>query len=332
MGVPLVDLHIKFLVEHTIRTFRSDPERYAKEVFCDAMIDQHAVLYGQRMMNQVVDWIRQIEIPVVLGYDLDATQIPGVTIHLESSPVEKQFMGDAGFMGSMPLAPSEIPVIVKTFTPAAIELGSDGPYYIITLPADMTPEDRVLVLPGLRFRDKNDRLYNIGEFAGKPTAIPIDGQSSLQTADLSELTVISTYDDQQYRQGVMYYTENVLITVHGHSDRQEGLWLWAIVQWGLLKFRPILTATFGLDLATPQASDFAKDDQFLGTNIWRRFITLGAKAVWSWQSAKQEDLLGFLLDLNAQVSGDIGSDNGTDINTSTTPPTRKPKPVKTCGP
>lgn len=330
MGVPLVDLHLKFLVEHTIRTFRSDPERYAREVFCDALLSPHTTMYGEHMMKQVVEWISATEIPVVLGWDLDPTQIPGVTIHLESTPVQQQFMGDAGFMGSMELAPSEIPIVVPQFSPAAVEPSSDNKYFFITLPTDMSAEQRALVLPGLRFRDNNGLLYAIGSVDAKLTAVPSD--ASIQGKDLSELTVISPYNDQQFRTGVMLYNESALLTIHGHSDRQEGIWLWAIVHWGILKFRPILTATFGLDLAAPQASDFAKDDQFLGTNVWRRFITLQAKAVWSWQAAKQEDVLGFLLDLNAQVSETVGSDNGLEPVPKSDPPKKKAKPVKTCGP
>lgn len=331
MGVPLVDLHIKFIVEHTIRTFRSDPDRYAREVFCDGMLSPHSTIYGERLLQDVVNWINTVELPVVLGWDLDPAKLPGVTIHLESSPPEKMFMGDAGMMGSMPLSPAEIPVVVKGFSPKTVAVNSTGTAYVLELPDDMDAESRRLVMPGLKFRDKNGRTYNITSDGTKLVATPI-APANMQTADMSVLEVISPYNDQRFRQGAMLYTENVLITVHGHSDRQEGLWLWAIVQWGLLKFRPILTATFGLDLATPQASDFSKDDQFMGSNIWRRFITLSAKAVWSWQSAKQEDFLGFLLDLNASVSGDVGSDNGTDIDTTTTPPTRKPKPKKVCGP
>lgn len=335
MSVPLADLHLKFLVEHTIRTFRQDPDKYTKEVFGDAALEPHAALYGNIMFEQVKKWITETEIPVAVGFDLDSTQIPGVTIHLEASPVERQFMGDAGFVGSMPLEPQEIPVIVGKFSPAKIELSSTNDYFIITLPDSMSDDDQALIVSGLRFRDKNNRLYSIGKEKTNPTAIPIEGYSDVQGANLSELEVISPYNDQMYREGAMYYNENLLLTVHGHADRQEGLWLWAIVQWGILKFRPILTSTFGLDLAVPSASDFSKDDQFLGTNVWRRFITLQAKVVWSWQSAKQVDVLGYLLDLQGQVSNEVGSDNGTEDASN---PLRlngkhkrgKPKPTDAC--
>jgi hypothetical protein len=137
-----------------------------------------------------------------------------------------------------------------------------------------------------------------------PTAFQIGADTLLQ-ADLSEVEVISPYTDSLFREGVMYFDDSVVVACHGHSDRTEGLWLWAIVHWGLLKFRPILTATFGLDLAMPSTTDFSKDDSFLGENVWTRYVNLSMKSVWSWTGPQTQDILEFLSFIQATNIEDV---------------------------
>jgi len=263
------------------------------------------------MIEDIKKWIKDTEIPVLLGFDLDPAQIPGVTINLESSAPSQQFMGDAGLTFTEKLQPHEKEVLVNKFSPKNLVTSSDGLFITVTLPDTLTDAERELVLPTLRWRDKNGKEYGIGEDGVDVTAfsllespVPVPNAASISKADLSEVEVIAPFDEAIFREGVMYYDENALVTIHGHSDRTEGLWLWAIVHWGLLKFRPLLTATFGLDLAIPRASDFAKADEFLGTNVWRRFITLGARAVWSWEAARQKDVAAFIQTIKA-----VGVDN-----------------------
>jgi hypothetical protein len=312
ISVPLLDLNVKFVIDHTLRTVRNDPDRHIKEIFGDARLEPNAALYGNRMIQDVKDWITKTEIPVLLGFDLDPAQIPGVTINLESSAPNQQFMGDFGGTFTENLQPHEKEVIVERFSPKNVVLSATSDFYTITLPDSLSDEQTELVLPGLRWRDKNGKEYGIGDDKNKPTAFQVDkpGFPAISVGDFSSLEVIAPFDDALYREGAMYYDENALVTIHGHSDRNEGLWLWAIVHWGLLKFRPLLTATFGLDLAIPRASDFAKADEFLGTNVWRRFITLGARAVWSWQAARQRDVAAFILTIKGSQTN---SDEETDL-------------------
>jgi hypothetical protein len=93
------------------------------------------------------------------------------------------------------------------------------------------------------------------------------------------------------------------------------LWLWCIVQWGLLKYRPLLTAVFGLDLALPTAADFSKDDSFLGENVWTRYVTLTTKSVWSWSAGEAKDLVAFLLTIQDVSQSGAGPANpATDLS------------------
>lgn len=298
MSVPLTDLHVKYVVDFTIKTVLSDPDRYICEVFGDAKLDPHAALLGDRYFKRIKDWITTTKIPVVLGFELDPAQIPGVTIHLQRSTPLQPFLGDAGFVLSQPIQKYERNVMVPTFSPELIQPLSDGSIMFVP-PASLDPAVAQYILPGLHIFDKNQREYGIGrdQATGNPTAFQV-GKDLLSQADLDQVTVVSPYDDKLYREGVMYYEDTVTVACHGHADRNEGLWLWAFVHWGLLKFRPLLTATFGLDLAMPTAADFSKDDSFLGENVWTRYVTLSTKSVWSWTGAQSQDLAAFLLTIN----------------------------------
>lgn len=299
MSIPLVDLHVKFVIDHTLRTVRADPDRHLSDIFGCAKIDPHAALFGQKLIDDIKEWITTIEIPVVLGFELDPTQIPGVSVNLESSSPEQVFMGDAGLEITRELPESERLVVVSAFPPKNLVTSTDGTFITVTLPDDFTQEQTELVLPGLHWRDKNGKEFNIGEDGLTPTIIALEGGTPLVKGDFSQLEVITPFNDQRIRQGSMWFGETALITVQGHSDRPEGLWLWAIVTWGLLKFRPLLSSTFGLDLSEPRSSDFAKSEELMGTNVWRRFITLSAKTLWTWDSAKQNDAVAFLQTIRA---------------------------------
>ena len=299
MSVPLPDVSVKYVVDFTLRTVISNPDLYLPEIFGDAAIDPLAALMGDRFFKQVKQWVTTTKIPCVLGFDLDPAQIPGVTIHLKSSTPVQPFLADAGFVLSQQIQPYERTVVVPSFSPKEIIPSADGTYITFIPPDNQDPALNQLVMPGLHIRDKNNREYGIGTAPDtNPTAFQI-GADKLTDADLSVIEVISPYLDQQFREGVMYFDDSVVVACHGHADRSEGLWLWAIIQWGLLKYRPLLTATFGLDLAMPSASDFSKDDSFLGENVWTRYVNLSMKTVWSWVGPQSQDMLAFITSIQA---------------------------------
>lgn len=304
MSAVLLDIHIKYVIDYAISTVRKNPEKYVKEIFGDAKIDPHAVFYGDRTLKDVANWIMSTNVPVMFGYELSPAQFPGVTIHLERSSPVQSYLGDAGLQYSIPLDASERAVVLSAFTPKKVEYAADQSYATVTLPDTITDQQRQLIVPGLKFRDFQGNIFSIGENVDKPTIIP--DSVPLTQGDFQQLEVVSPYTDARYLENAMTFEEVALVTIHGHANRNEGLWLYLIVQWGLLKFRPLMISTFGLDLGMPSASDFTKDDSFLGENVWRRFITLSTKAVWSWEGPRQEDAVGFVLGLSGQSkNGDL---------------------------
>jgi hypothetical protein len=81
------------------------------------------------------------------------------------------------------------------------------------------------------------------------------------------------------------------------------MWVWAIVTWGLLRFRPLLISLFGMDLQVPSVSDISIDDGKQGNNVWVRRVTMTGKTVWSWRGPKRHDILGLVVMINAAEAG-----------------------------
>ncbi len=303
MSAPLTDIHLKNIIELGFKTIRSNPEHHLKDIFGENTLQPHAALYGPRIVEQVTQWIKTTQIPVILGFDLVDAQMPAVTVHLAGSVPASPVIGDEGLLEEEDLRAQEIEVLVKRFQPAGLDT-SDPSSYILTLPDSMPLEQRELFLPGLKIRDAKGREYLISlDDNGAIRIIQDKDTSPLAQIDTSAFEVVSPVITARFSRGNMLYEERATIVIHGNSSRPEGLWLYYIVMWTLLKFRPVLTGIFSLDLSFPQASDYSKDDSFLGENVWRRYIQITAKTVWSWEMARQRDVLGLLLSVQDGRSG-----------------------------
>jgi hypothetical protein len=194
--------------------------------------------------------------------------------------------------------------VVPKFKPANLEWSADRTQLKLTLPEEMPFEQKELVLPGLRLRDSAGREYGIViDDNGDTWAVEASSSAPLAEINSAELEVISPIMEARFNGGTMVFDETATIAIHGHADRNEGLWLYYIVLYILLKYRPVLEQTFGLMLSTPSASDFSKDDSALGTNSWRRFISITSKSAISWEAARQKDVIGLLLSVSTVSAG-----------------------------
>lgn len=299
MSIPLLDLHIKYLVDYTIKVVRADPDKYLKEIFGDARLAPHDNLYGNRLLDSVKKWIETTKINVVLGYDLSQMELPAVTVNLSSSSPVQPFLGDAGDINEEDIQPYEQDVIVGDFQAKSLEPSGDRKVLYLELKDDMDPAKAELVLPGLHIRDAQDQEFLIG-FDDEEDKLTISELSiPLDNLDASVLKVVSPLKQRRYRGGVMQFQDTVSLAVHTHQNRNEGVYLWAILVWGLLKFRPLLIETFGYDLAIPSSSDLAIDPSYMGNAVWVRQVTLTGKTVWSWEGPRLQDVVGMLLTVNA---------------------------------
>lgn len=299
MSAPLTDLVFKNLVELGVKTILSNPDKYILDIFGDMNDAPFAALYGTRTLETIKKWIQTTKIPVILGFDLVDSQVPAVTIHLAGSQPYLPYIGDESLDESSGLLPQERDVLVPAFTPKNVVWDDSRSYFILSLPTDMDFASTQLFVPGLLIRDKQGREYQIStDQHSNITIVSYTPQNPVSEIDLTSLEVVSPIFDARFSTGAMTYDETINLVIHGHSSRSEGLWLYNIVMWTLLKFRPILTGTFGMDLSMPSSSDFTKATEFGGENVWRRYITVQAKTNWTWTAERQKDLMTLILNVH----------------------------------
>jgi hypothetical protein len=299
MSIPLLDIHIKYLVDYTIKVVRSNPDKYLKEIFGDARLSPHDNLYGNRLLDSAKKWIETTKINTVLGYDLSQVELPAVTVNLAASSPSEPFIGDMGDIHEEQINSYDQDIIVEDFQAKSMDFSSDRTFIYFELKDDMDPMKAELVIPGLHLRDGKDQEFLIG-FDDCLQKLTISELSvPLSELDASVLRVVSPLKHRRYRGGVMQFQDTVSLAVHTHQSRMEGVYLWAIVVWGLLKFRPLLIETFGYDLAVPSSSDLAVDPSYMGNAVWVRQVTLTGKTVWSWEGPRLQDVIGMLLIVNA---------------------------------
>lgn len=300
MSVTMLDIHLKHVLDFGLKTVRANPDKHLRDIFGDFNLDPHAGLYGNRLIALVKNWVTKTEIPVVLGFDLSAAKIPAITVHLASTSPAQTYLADYGGTQSEELLSQEREIIIEKFVPKTLAWSSDKNSLKLQPPDDMGMEKRELFLAGLKIRDAKNREYDISQDEdGNTLIIQASDSAPLDQISSEYLEVVSPIIMARYSRGHMFMDEVATIAVHGHTDRNEGLWLYYITMWILLKYRPLMASTFGLDLALPSASDFSKDDSTLGTNTWVRFIQISAKSLWSWESARQGDVIALLASIAA---------------------------------
>jgi hypothetical protein len=293
MAFPLTDIVLRHVLQVGLNTIRANPDRHIRDIFGDAKLDPIAALYGEKTINDIKDWILKTKIPIKRGFDVVESEMPCITIHLSGATQRQALMGDYGDMESERLGHQDKEVLVKSFVPKSIDK-SDPIAYKIELPDSMTLEEKEMVMPGLTMRDAGNREYPISADCDGNVLI-LQGSQPLAALDITRLEVVSPVIEARFDRGAMIYDDSLSIVVHGHSSRNEGLWLYYIVMWTLLKFRPLMIGTFGLDLGVPTASDFSKDESYQGEQIWRRYISMSCTSVWTWEQARQKDLLALLM-------------------------------------
>jgi len=288
-----------------LKTIRANPDKHLKDIFGDFNLDPHAALYGNRLVSLVKNWVTKTEIPVVLGFDLSSAKMPAITVHLASTSPSQSYLGDYGGSESEELLTQEREIIVPKFKAKSLTMSEDNKSIKLELLPEMPIEQRELVLPGLKLRDMKSREYDISsDIDGNILVIQASDSTPLSEIAAAEFEVVSPVAMARFSRGHMMMDETATIAVHGHADRNEGLWLYYITMWIFLKYRPLMISTFGLDLAMPVASDFSKDDSTIGTNTWRRFIQVSAKSVWSWETARQKDVVALFTSMTAGRAGD----------------------------
>lgn len=81
---------------------------------------------------------------------------------------------------------------------------------------------------------------------------------------------VGTFNDE-HETGTGVFTVMVDIGIHANKGGDHVLWLYYIVAYILFKYKPALFK-LGLRLSTFSASDYSKDADKMGNNIWTRWV------------------------------------------------------------
>lgn len=294
MSIPSTELNIRHIIDFTLKTIYSNPDKYLPQIFGDLRLPPHEGLYGTRTIDAAKKWINTTKINTLLGFDLSELVLPAITVNIQSSVPSQTFLGDYGGINETQLLDYEREIVLPAFQLKSADFNADRSKILITLKEDMANPE--LVLPGLNLRDKqgNSFLIEFDDAAMSLAITPID--TPLAQADLSSaVEVISPLTTAGFTQGVMQFEETINIDIHTHQHRNELYFLHSMIMWGLLKFRPLMIEQFGFDLSLPVATDLQMDSQYLGNAVWVRRISLRSKVIYSWEGNKTQDLIGFLL-------------------------------------
>ena len=319
MGCPAINLAVKYAIEAGLKELRARPDLYLPNIFDTINTGTLSTLFGAPYLDSIKNWLQKTDIPVVLGWGVDYTKLPSVSVALGSAQPVQGFIGDRGLDLNLPVQQYERDILVQGFQPASLTFSADNSYVLFTLPTTMPDSQATLFTAGLSVRDAQKHEYTLSVDAATQSLRldAITGGPTVRQIDASSLDLISPYSDAIYQTGVMQYQHNTVIGIWSMSDRQDGEWMWMIVMDILLRYRPILTELFGVDLAFSSAGDPQIDTSKLPQKTWFRPITLQSQATWTWIGNKQTDLLAFTSYVQAQQA-----ENTDASQTVTLPPSK----------
>jgi len=97
--------------------------------------------------------------------------------------------------------------------------------------------------------------------------------------------------DNTYNTGTAAFSVMLDIGCHANKGGDHVLWLYYILAYTLFKYKPVLTR-LGLQLGTFSASDYSKDAEKVGNNIWTRWVRYRCitQSDWSAEALSESEL------------------------------------------
>jgi len=269
-----MDVEVQSILQYGWDYIRAHQE-ILDEIFAYFKEEHLQNVYGDKELEKIKTWISENDIPIVLAWGLQAQMAPQISVHLSQSAedVANAFMSDWGGIDEETI---EARVIVETFVPEDSEELDDGN---ITLTVPST-SDLTLARPGHILRDAKGEDYLIQDIFGQEVTIVITSDSA--EPELSKATITSFITTDKFKRGEAYFKENIDIGIHGHGDQNTVLWMYYIVMWILLRMKPEMERRC-MDISTFSASDFNKNNQYLGENIFSRWIRFSARTRVTWK-------------------------------------------------
>lgn len=289
MAVYLLDVEVQSIITYGLDYIRQNLH-VLDEVFANLKEGHLNKLYGDKEIQKIKDWFTNRNIPVRLGFNLQPQDVPCYSVHLAQSveDVGNAFYNDWAGTIEENTTPR---VIVPSFVPES---------YNESLGTINVPEgvDLSLVRVGHHVKDNNNNVLPIIDLNGQVITITMDDMDA--DLDFSNITIQSFISTDIYKRGEAYFNEQIDIGVHAVSDQNTVLWMYSILVYILFRFKmEIMTRC--MDLSTFSASDFNRDSQYLGNNIFSRWVRLSARTRVSWKEDELNQVDTLVSDVDVEV-------------------------------
>lgn len=127
---------------------------------------------------------------------------------------------------------------------------------------------------------------------------------------------VGTFNDETTT-GSAVFTVMLDLGIHVNKGGDQVLWLYYIVSYLLFKSKPALVR-LGLEMGTFSASDYTKDAEKMGNNIWTRWVRYRCTTQNDWPADELKDVEEINLDARSGIVSDdyAATPDVTDIDPS----------------
>lgn len=277
-GIFQGDLIIKTAVELAIEDMRKNPW-LIEDVFSSLL--ENPILnkrYGAKEIARAKEFILNNKIDIYMHHRLDKMNYPCVTISIGQSTEDKALatLGDQS-VAFEDFDANEIGKPIKYLVAPFKATSYDKDTGILEIPT--TIEEYRYLGEGMLLADpKTGNAWTILGKAGE-NGIQIAAGTKLPKG---ELCVIPRYHAYKARRERAISQEQYNIGCHVHGDPSTLLFLFAVVKYGLFRYREGLLENNNFQLSNLTCTDMIKNDNMAEENVYSRWITISGQVEESW--------------------------------------------------
>lgn len=233
--------------------------------------------YGLAEIQRAKEFILNNKIPVYLKGRIDKQEFPCVTLSIGSSE-EMDSLATLGDLSHemVDLLPNDINKPIRYIIAPFNVVSYDKTTGIVEIPE--TIDEYRYINAGMVLVDPNGNGYVIEDKAGT-NGVKIAIGSDLKS---SKLGVIPQYQLYRARRERIISKDSYNIGCHSHGDPSTLIFLYAVVKYGLLRYRESLLERENFQLSHISCTDIVQNDAFGIENVFSRFITLSGQTEESW--------------------------------------------------
>lgn len=244
--------------------------------------------YGDKAVDEAKEWFLNTDIPVALGYRVDAVKVPMIAITIDDTSEGASTLGDIHYEPTEKVESKSLqlktPPVLGPFTPKAYN-STTG---IVTLPDDL--DTSTLFSGMILFDAQQTRGYEIAEVLDASTFTIAAGVKAnfikAVVTSASSLVVVSL---ESVEERESYRLDLVL------GEPKQLIWLYTIVKFCLYRYKQSLLEARGFDRSVVSNAGVRLMPGKAEAEIWfTRAFTLSGYVRQYWPKAVTNQLDGFV--------------------------------------